>query len=45
MKTYIEEGSFMKTLLIKVNKDWEVCAKNEAEGCRRLIRQHMTGKS
>lgn len=45
MKTYIKEGSYMKTLLVKVQKDKEVCAKYEAEGCRRLIRQHMTGES
>lgn len=47
MKTYIEEESFMKTLLIKVYKDWEECAENEAEGYKQkcLLRQHMTGKS
>lgn len=33
MKTYIEEASYMKTLLINVYKDWEGCAKNKAAGC------------
>lgn len=36
MKTCIEEGSYIKTLLLKVYKYWEVFAKNEAEGCRKL---------